>query len=123
MNSPVKVERNRKIRHTEKEQFINHHKKNAVLRELGGFKKEEYTSFVNISNVEMDDEGNIIKDSLLSEVSRIKQEYPELIKSAQVNNLPSTAPKTFEPQAKSFKDLSEKERDALKEQLLRKQTK
>lgn len=104
---------------TEKEaRFINFHKKNAVIRELGGFKKDEYNSFINVNNVEMDDNGNIVHDSLIAEVNRLKQSYPELIKSSQPQNLPTDAPKSFTSTDKDFSALTPQERIDLKTKLM-----
>lgn len=83
-------------RQAEQDKFINHHKKNAVLREIGGFKKDEYSNFINIENVIMDENGNIDRASLDAEVSRLKQEMPELLKNVPGNSLPSNAPMNTE---------------------------
>lgn len=105
----------------ERDQFINFHKKNAVLKEIGGFKKDEYSNFIDIKNVEMDETGNVIKDSLLAEVNRIKQQYPELIKAATANNLPSDAPKSFETNnTKAYSQMNEREKAAYRMSLITK---
>lgn len=109
-------------RNAEKEQFINYHKRAAVISAIGGFKKEEYAnSFINVSNIETDESGNVVQASLLSEVNRIKQSYPELLKGAVANNLPSDAPKSFEANKldnKDYSKLNEYEKQELKRQLL-----
>ena len=104
----------------EKDQFVNYHKKQAVLKELGGFKKDEYTNFINVSSIELDDEGNVSPVSLVAEVNRIKQSYPELIKSAPANNLPSNAPKSIEVAGKPYAQMTDKEKMEFKMSLLKK---
>jgi hypothetical protein len=105
-------------RAAEKDQFVNFHKKNAVIREIGGFKKDEYNSFINVQSVEMDESGNIVQDSLSAEVNRLKQSYPELIKGSQSQNLPSEAPKSFSATDKDYNSLSQQERSDLKTRLM-----
>ena len=105
-------------RAAERDQFINYHKKNAVIRELGGFKKDEYNSFINVSNVELDENSNVIPESLIAEVNRLKQTYPELIKGVQANNLPSDAPKSFDLSGKAYGEMTDKERLDLKIKLM-----
>ena len=109
-------------RNAEKEQFVNYHKKSAVIKELGGFKKDVYNDFINVGAVELDEQGNVIQESLLSEVNRIKQTYPELLKGMQASNLPSEAPKGFQPTnfTKDYSQLSSQEKLNLKLELLNK---
>jgi hypothetical protein len=110
-----------KTRSSEKEQFISYHKKNAVVKELGGFKKDEYANtFINTSNIELDEQGNVNQASLIAEVNRIKQSYPELIKGTIANNLPNEAPKGFVEQNKEFSlKMNAKERADYKMNLLK----
>lgn len=114
----VEAEQIAQARQAEQDKFVGVHKKNAVLRELGGFKKEEYNTFINITNVEIDENGNIVQDSLLGEVNRLKQSYPELIKSSSAQNLPSDAPRSVDLPAKEYNSLSPKEKQDLKMKLL-----
>jgi hypothetical protein len=104
----------------EKDQFINYHKKNAVIRELGGFKKDEYNNFINVNTIELDEQGNVVQETLSAEVNRIKQTYPELIKGVPANNLPSAAPKGFEANnSKPYSQMTEKEKAEFKMNLLK----
>jgi hypothetical protein len=117
-NTRSKLEEINKARTEEKEQFINYHKKNAVLKEIGGFKRDEYSKFINVSSVELDEEGNLVQESLLNEVNRIKQQYPELLKSSNASPLPADAPKVTDPMQKSWSEMTKQERDKLKEKLI-----
>lgn len=83
-------------REEEKNKFINYHKKNSVLQKIGGFKREDYNKFIDVNNIEMNDDGSLDEKSLMGEVDRIKQEYPELLKSASSTKLPNDAPKGSE---------------------------
>ena len=109
-------------RNAEKEQFINYHKRAAVVSAVGGFKKDEYAnSFINVSNIETDENGNVVQSSLLSEVNRIKQSYPELLKGVQANNLPSEAPKSFDINnlgQKDYSKMTEHEKNEFKRNML-----
>ena len=75
------------------EKFVTSHKINAVIEELGGFKKTEYVKFVDTSKVLVDDNGVVDKLTVDSEVKRIRQEYPELLKASKGGKLPSDAPR------------------------------
>lgn len=91
------------------------------MAKVGGFKKDEYASFINVGAVEMDEQGNIVQDSLEAEVMRIKQSYPELLKGNSAANLPAEAPKSPVPTLdKEFSKMSEKERNALRMSLITK---
>lgn len=102
------------IRLKEKNQFIDYHKKNAVISKIGGFKRDEYNSFIDVSKVEIDESGNILADSLEGEVTRIKQLYPELIKTSNSHSLPSDAPKSFNGSEKEYKNMTANEKQAYK---------
>lgn len=91
-------------RANEQIKFIESHKINAVLQSLGGFKKNEYNKFVDTKNVQVKDDGSIDTDSVMNEVSRIKKEFPELLKMKDVSALPSEAPRSFAN--KSVKDMT-----------------
>lgn len=111
------LEKLNSLRSKEKAEFINSHKKNAILKEIGGFKKDDYASFINVDAVEMDESGSINKESLASEVNRIKQAYPELLNSAPAPNLPNGAAKGFSGE-KSYASMSEAEKDKYRMKLV-----
>lgn len=99
------------------QQMISVHKKNAILKEVGGFKKDEYANFINVDAVEMDESGTINAESLASEVNRIKQNYAELLKGSAAPNLPNGAPKSFNND-KEYKNMSLADREKLKMKLI-----
>ena len=107
-------------RDQERNKFIDYHKRNSVLQKLGGFKRDEYNKFVNIENIELREDGSIDEDSIASEIDRIRQNYPELIKSNSPTSLPKDAPMQNEVGKKSFDQMSEVERNNLKRSLLTK---
>jgi len=104
----------------EQEQFISFHKKNAVLKEIGGFKKDEYSNFINVNSIEVDENGNVTQESLVKEANRIKQAYPELLKGVTVNNLPNEAAKPGTPAGVDYNNLSQAEKLKIKLSLMNK---
>jgi hypothetical protein len=109
----------------EQEQFISFHKKNAVLKEVGGFKRDEYTSFINVNSIEVDEAGNVLQESLIKEANRIKQAYPELLKGAVASNLPSEAPKSSAMVEQNYSMLKSREdkENFLREMILKEKNK
>jgi hypothetical protein len=95
---------------TEKSKFIESHKINAVIQNLGGFKKPEYNRFIDSSKVAINEDGSIDDTSVNSEVERLKREYPELVKSKSATPLPANAP--VMSGLKAIKDMSSDERAA-----------
>ena len=82
-------------REAESKKFIEHHKKQSVIAKLGGFKKDEYASFINVSAIEVNDHGQPTLESLEAEVERIRANHPELLKANVASNLlPNQAPST-----------------------------
>lgn len=78
----------------DRENFLSVHKKQAVKDALGGFKRPEYSSFIDASKVEFNEDGTLDKQSVEAEVQRIKENYPEIIKQEQKRELPNNeAPK------------------------------
>lgn len=102
----------------EKEKFINHHKRSAVIELVGAFKKAEYANTINVSAIELDENDNIIKSSVEAEANRIRQNYPELLAVSTSTHMPATAPKTGATPQKSLAEMSERERnDLIKEHI------
>lgn len=105
-------------RDTERNKFVDFHKKNAVIEKLGGFKKPEYTKFINTNEIEMNEDGSIVEDSINAQVEKIRKTYPELIKSSPKGELPNAAPKgAFQ---KSVSDMTPAELNAARRELLTK---
>jgi len=104
-------------RKAEQTKFIESHKINAVIQNLGGFKKLEYNKFVDVAKVAVSDDGSIDEASVLSEVERIRKEYPELIKASSSKPLPSNAPISMG--SKSIKEMSSDERAAARRLLIK----
>jgi viroplasmin and RNaseH domain-containing protein len=73
-------------------QFMDSSKKNAVVQQLGGFKKDEYSRFIDVSNIEVTDNGTFSSESLSREVERVRQTFPELLKAFDGPKLPGGAP-------------------------------
>lgn len=97
---------------TEKsDKFVKSSKINAVVQKLGGFKKDSYSKFIDADKVLTDpDTGQIIEDSLLAEVDRVKQNYPELLKNIKNVTLPDGAPQgNANNGKKSLKQMSKDE--------------
>lgn len=80
-------------RASEQNKFVDYHKKNSVLNKVGGFKRDEYNKFIDVNNIEMNEDGSIDEASLELEVDRIRQSYPELLKTGSGTKLPNDAPK------------------------------
>lgn len=72
--------------------FVDTSKINSVVQKLGGFKKNEYSKFVNTSNVDVLEDGTFDRDSIAREVDRIKQEFPELLLGPKPSKMPNEAP-------------------------------
>ncbi len=94
-------------RDSERNKFVDFHKRNAVIQQLGGFKKNDYTKFINTNSIEVVDDGSVDENSVMAEVERIRKEYPELIKTTPKTELPNSAPKAAIQ--KAVKDMSQEE--------------
>ncbi len=88
-------------------QFVDSSKKNAVVQQLGGFKRDEYSSYIEASNIDVTENGTIDSESLSKEVERIRQTFPELLKASNTPKLPNGAPSSVtEPQPKTLSNMS-----------------
>lgn len=104
-------------RQDERIKFIDGHKVNAAVQAIGGFKKPEYTRFINKDAIQLNEDGSVDQASLESEVARIKKEYTELVKAQEAPSLPNQAPTGIQP--RKLQDLSEEERNELRRKLLK----
>ena len=71
--------------------FVDSAKINAVLDKVGGFKKPEYSKFINPTNIEIDENGSITPESLRAEVERVSQNYAELLNTSSTSQMPNNA--------------------------------
>ncbi|MCW4027071.1 MAG: hypothetical protein NWE76_06280 [Candidatus Bathyarchaeota archaeon] len=83
-------------------QFMDSSKKNAVVQHLGGFKKDDYANFIDVSNVEVADNGALSSESIKREAERIRQTFPELLKAFDGPKLPDGAPSTVTAKEKKI---------------------
>ncbi len=100
--------------------FIDYHKKNSVLNEIGGFKRDEYNSFIDVSKVALNEDGSIEQESLKLEVDRIKQQYPELLKKSSTTRLPNEAPQGNDMGDMSSREMNDVQKNEYFKQLLTK---
>lgn len=104
-----KYEESEAKRKSERESVLNLHKLNAVDKAVGGFIRSEYAKMVTkLDALKVDENGLIDEESISSEVARIRQEHPALLKSLPKPQLPSQAPGT----APTPSSLEEKLRNA-----------
>ena len=90
--------------------FIDTSKRQSVIQKLGGFRKDSYASFIETSNINMNDDGTFNAESVLAEVDRIKQEFPELIKMTTLGKMPNEAAQNMgQPQNRNLGNLSSSE--------------
>lgn len=93
--------------HSKSKQFIDSSKINAVVQGLGGFKKDDYSKFIDPSNIEVTESGVFDTESLNKEVERIRQTFPELLKASSSPALPNGAPSSVTaPEPKILANMS-----------------
>ena len=106
----------------EKERImVNKEKQAALIKELGGLRKNDYLKFADLENIVIDDSGQIDSNSVRLEANRFREAYPELIASKNPVRVNSQAPAGNSPvlnQAKKASELSGAEREAIKRQML-----
>ncbi len=82
---------------SENGKLVNGLKIQAVKSELK-FKKPQYINFVNLSDVEIGEDGNPTQESLQRVIATFKQDYSDLLEVQQVKNTPaSIAPNANKP--------------------------
>lgn len=87
------LKREREARSSIETQMISSLKKQALERELGGVKKPEYLSFADLSAIEVDENGQIVAETLKYVAEKYKDDHPDLLKSTP-KGMPSGAPKS-----------------------------
>lgn len=92
----------------ERESLNASRKKAAVLAAIGGFKKSDYETFIQLSAVAMGEDGQVDSESLKVEAARIQASYPELLSprvgSPALPNRPAAQPPL--PKARGISQLS-----------------
>ena len=106
-------------RKEEQDKFVNYHKKNSVLTKIGGFKRDEYNNFINVKSITLNEDGSIESSSLIKEVDRIRQTYPELLNGGSAEKLSSNAPSNNVGD-RDYNSLSLTEKDEYRKNLLKK---
>lgn len=106
--SEAKIQELQTVRDQERSKFLEGHKKNSVLQQVS-FKKQDYIRFIDVSKIEVNEDGSISPESVQLEVDRIRKEYPELIKTSAKETLPDAAPKGAAN--KSYSEMTSEERD------------
>ena len=106
--------------------MVEKEKQSALVKELGGLKRDEYIRFADLKAIVIDDTGEIDMNSVRMEANRFRQSYGDLIKTETPVRVNSQAPSGTSPvlnQEKSAKDMSANEREAIKRQILMNQLK
>lgn len=103
--------------------FITAQKLTAVKEKLGQFKKPEYNKFIDTSRIIVDNDGNVDLSTVDNEVSRLKQEYPELIKVKASSKLPDEAPESGEKIIKPLEKMTPQVRSDMRRKLIEERTK
>jgi hypothetical protein len=97
---------------TEKK-WIDNHKLNSFLSEVGGLRNPEYSKFIDYSKILVNDDGTINADSVKNYANEFRESYSDLIKPSDAKPLPSDAPKDTATPTKSLSELTEAELKAL----------
>lgn len=98
----------------ERKNFLDSHKINYLVQELGGLQRPEYIKHANLNAIEINEDGTVDMNSLKKEADRFKQEHAVLLKNFKMPVLPNEAPKEkqtpnepmkgFSPHQKALKD-------------------
>ncbi len=89
------------------DKYIKSGKINAVVQQLGGFKKSEYSKFIEANNIDINENGTFSDESLQKEVDRVRQLYPELLKTHKATStMPSNESVTHSPAPVSLGKMS-----------------
>ena len=71
---------------------IRRSKEEALRKELGPLRKEEYLQFANAESIVMEEDGSINLESVKAVASQFKEGYADLMQSSTIG-LPNSAPK------------------------------
>lgn len=93
-----------------KNSYLNTFKKMELKRELGGI-KDAYLVHADLSQVEINEDGTINKDSVLRAANKFREEYGELIpKSAEKDPTGSASPTNVSVHSKRLEEMSFQEK-------------
>lgn len=92
---------------TKEELFIQALKLDAVLKEVGSLKRKEYQKFIQLDQIEIDEEtGEINIDSVKKLANKFKSDHPELLEQ-KISTMPSHAPHIGATQPQGFSGTAE----------------
>lgn len=100
----------------ERKNFLDSHKVNYLIQELGGLAKPEYIKHANLNAIDITEDGQVDMTSLKKEADRFRQEHSVLLKNFKVPVLPNEAPKEKQTTAetpKDFKSFQKAVKDAM----------
>jgi len=75
---------------------IARNKEEALRKELGPLKNDEYLKFADVESISMDADGNIDLESVKQSALKFRDNYPDLLKS-ESSGLPNNAPSDGPP--------------------------
>lgn len=101
----------------ERKNFLDSHKINYLLQELGGVSKTEYIKHANLNAIEVNEDGTIDQKSLKKEADRFRQEHSVLLKNFKLQTPPNEAPKEKQISNEQMKGF-DPHRQALKNAML-----
>jgi hypothetical protein len=93
---------------SEKRTKTRDRKFNAFLREVGGLRKDEYRSFVDLDGVPTRDDGEVDAEKIREFALKFKEQFPELVAEPVKTPPPSTAPRigaTFDKKPQTHQEL------------------
>lgn len=101
----------------ERKNFLDSHKINYLIQELGGLARSEYIKHANLNAIEVNEDGTIDQNSLKKEADRFRQEHAVLLKNYKLPTLPNEAPKEKQSPNEPMKGFNSHQK-ALKEAML-----
>jgi hypothetical protein len=115
-----KSEQAEQMREQDKQLYLRSVKLNALKSELGGKVKDEYLSFANLDNIELNDDGSLSSDSVREVANGFRQSHPQLIPAdgnPDITNNATSTQFSNQSQGPSIKELSFEERAKLLDKL------
>jgi len=82
-------------------------KRDALIREVGGLRRDEYAKFIDMDKIILESDGNLNSESVKEYAKEFKKNFAELIRERSMpSQTPDKAPEVSEP---SFNSLSSEE--------------